>query len=297
MRSIYKLINCFLLLFLFTSCDKELLDKEQYQKEIYLVGAYDRVWTTTVNYSDNETETYFTISSSGTLELDQDVHVKVKINEELVNIYNRKYWTILNEDKYYKPLSPDLYRIPSFDNIVIKHEEDILVSVPVFIKTTNLEIDKSYVIPVEIESTTAYPVNESGRKMLILLKLKNEYSGSYQMDGYQTETGGNPRRIQKVKPIVPTGVNCVRVFYGMNNDSNEIEEINPKTLLVTILDENVDGSETVKKVTVQAWNGEQLIVVDSGESTYHPGDKQFYLKYTIGNTQYEENLIKEKEAQ
>lgn len=28
----------------------------------------------------------------------------MKINEELVDIYNKKYWTVLNEDKYYKSL-------------------------------------------------------------------------------------------------------------------------------------------------------------------------------------------------
>lgn len=50
MRSIYKLVICSLLTFSITSCEKDLLDKEQYQKEIYLIGAYNRVWTTEVSY-------------------------------------------------------------------------------------------------------------------------------------------------------------------------------------------------------------------------------------------------------
>lgn len=294
MRTLYKLITCSLLTLFAVACTEDMLDEEQYQKEIYLIGAYDRVWTTTVDYSLEEVRTYFTVSSSGSVGLDQDVNVKLKINEELVDIYNKKYWTVLNEDKYYKSLSADLYSIPSLDNVVIKHTEDISAEVPIFIKTKDLDIDKSYVIPVEIESTTVYPVNESGRKMLILLKLRNAYSGNYQMDGYMTEEGGNPRRIQKAKEIVPTGINTVRVFYGMSNKSDQQSEIKAKTLELTILDENIAGSDHVKKVAVKAWDEESLTVVDLGESSYNPDNKKFSLKYMIGTTLYEEGLLKEK---
>ena len=59
MRSIYKLVVCSLLTLSITSCEKDLLEKEQYQKEIYLIGAYNRVWTTEVSYSNEEVKTYF----------------------------------------------------------------------------------------------------------------------------------------------------------------------------------------------------------------------------------------------
>ena len=131
MRSIYKIVVCSLLTLSITSCEKDLLEKEQYQKEIYLIGAYNRVWTTEVSYSNEEVKTYFTVSSSGTLALDRDVNVKMKINEELVDIYNKKYWTVLNEDKYYKSLDTDLYSIPSLENTVIKHAEGSSAEVPV----------------------------------------------------------------------------------------------------------------------------------------------------------------------
>lgn len=294
MRTLYKLITCSLLTLFAAACTDDVLEKEQYKKEIYLIGAYDRVWTTTVDYSEEEVRTYFTVSSSGSIGLDRDVNVKVKINEELVDIYNRKYWTVLNEDKYYKSLDADLYSIPSIDNIVIRHEEGISADVPIFIQTKNLSIDKSYVIPVEIENTTVYPVNESGRKMLILLKLRNAYSGNYQMDGYMTEVDGSPRRIQKVKELVPTGINTVRLFYAMNNKSDEQDEINAKTLELTILDENVAGSDDIKKVSIKAWDEGSLTVIDSGESSYNPANKKFTLKYTVDDVLYEEGLLREK---
>lgn len=294
MRTIYKLIPCFFLTLFAFACTENVLDKEQYQKEIYLIGAYDRVWTTTVDYSQEEVQTFFTVSSSGSVGLDQDVSVKVKINEELVDIYNKKYWTVINKDKYYKNLAPDLYSIPSINNIIIKHDEGISVEVPIFIKTKDLNIDDSYVIPVEIENTTIYPVNESGRKMLILLKLRNAYSGNYQMEGYITDKGKDPRHIQKIKEIVPTGLNTVRVFYGMNNESDEQSNIKSQTLELTILDENIAGSNCIKKVAVKAWDEESLIVIDSGECSYNPDNKKFNLKYTIGTCLYEEGLQRQK---
>jgi len=289
-------VVCSLLTLSITSCEKDLLEKEQYQKEIYLIGAYNRVWTTEVSYSNEEVKTYFTVSSSGTLALDRDVNVKMKINEELVDIYNKKYWTVLNEDKYYKSLDTDLYSIPSLENTVIKHAEGISTEVPVLIKTASLKIDQSYVIPVEIESTTGYPVSTSGYKMLVLLKLKNEYSGSYQMSGHTTLEGETPKTIQKPKTIKPTGVNTVRLFYAMNNESDEKADIQTGTIELTITDQIVEGTNDVKKVSIKAWDAENgPAIIDSGESTYNTTAKKFSLKYTIGNTLYEEQLTKEKE--
>ncbi|MCB6633329.1 BT_3044 domain-containing protein [Bacteroides faecis] len=297
MRSIYKLVVCSLLTLSITSCEKDLLEKEQYQKEIYLIGAYNRVWTTEVSYSNEEVKTYFTVSSSGTLALDRDVNVKMKINEELVDIYNRKYWTVLNEDKYYKSLDTDLYSIPSLENTVIKHAEGISAEVPVLIKTASLKIDQSYVIPVEIESTTGYPISTSGCKMLVLLKLKNDYSGNYQMSGHTTLEGETPKTIQKPKTIKPTGVNTVRLFYAMHNETDEKADIQTNTIELTISDQVVEGSNDVKKVSVKAWDAENgPVIIDSGESTYNTTAKKFSLKYTIGNTLYEEQLTKEKEV-
>ena len=244
MRSIYKLVVCSLLTLSITSCEKDLLDKEQYQKEIYLIGAYNRVWTTEVSYSNEEVKTYFTVSSSGTLALDRDVNVKMKINEELVDIYNKKYWTVLNEDKYYKSLDTDLYSIPSLENTVIKHA-----------------------------------------------------SGNYQMSGHTTLEGETPKTIQKPKTIKPTGVNTVRLFYAMNNESDEKADIQTGTIELTITDQIVEGTNDVKKVSVKAWDAENgPAIVDSGESTYNTTAKKFSLKYTIGNTIYEEQLTKEKEV-
>lgn len=305
MKQINKWIIFSLVAAFAASCSEDILEKEQYKKEIYLVGAYDRVWTTTVEYSEEDVETYFTISSSGTLPLDKNVNVKLKINEELVDIYNQKYWTILNEDKYYKPLNQSLYNIPSLSNVLLDHSKGISVKVPVFIKTKDINIDKDYVIPVEIESSTPYPVNESGEKMLILLKMKNAYSGSYKMDGYtyEVEDGEvlemSKRHISNNKTVTPTGINTVRIFYAMNNESDEETDIQTKTIQMTILDENYAGSDYVKKVKVDAWHpatwsASGKSVIDTGKSYYDPKEGKLYVEYQIDNMLYEETLTKIK---
>ena len=295
MKSIYKFIAYSLLILFVTSCDENLYETEQYKKEIYLVGAYNMVWTANVMYSHEEFESHFTISSSGSVPLDKDVDVSLIVNNALVDSYNKKYLGIMNIDKYYKPLDNTLYNIPSLAQNTIRHENGISVNVPLFIRTEALEVDSPYVIPVAIENTTVYPVNESGRKMLILLNLQNQYSGNYKMDGYMKEAGKEPRRIQKPKAVTATGVNDIRIFYAMNNDSKEKADILSKTIKVSISDENVVGSDKIKKVTVKAWDAKSLTVSDSGEGTYNPETKMFYLKYTVAGTEYEEKLVREKE--
>lgn len=295
MKSIYKFIACSILTFFITSCGEDLYNTEQYKKEVYLVGGYNRVLTLDVMYNHEKVESHFTISSSGSLPLDQDVDISLKINNDLVDSYNKKYWGVMNLDKYYMALDQSLYSIPSLEHNTILHANGISVNVPLFIQTEELSPDISYVIPVQIENTTVYPVNENGRKMLILLNLKNGYSGNYTMDGYTTEPGKTPRKMQKPKVVTAAGINDIRIFYAINNDSKEKADIQGKTIKVSILDESIVDNQKLKKVAVAAWNPETLAVTDSGEGFYNPDTKTFHIKYTINNIVYEENLTKEKE--
>ena len=83
----------------------------------------------------------------------------------------------------------------------------------------------------------------------------------------------------------------------MNIESDEKADIQTGTIELTITDQIVEGTNDVKKVSVKAWDAENgPAIVDSGESTYNTTDKKFSLKYTIGNTIYEEQLTKEKEV-
>ena len=50
------------------------------------------------------------------------------------------------------------------------------------------------------------------------------------MSGHTTLEGETPKTIQKPKTIKPTGVNTVRLFYAMNNESDEKADIQTGTI-------------------------------------------------------------------
>lgn len=289
-----------------SACSESPLKKEQYKKEIYLIGAYDRVWVTKVDYVNQgeEAETYFTISSSGTLPLDKDVKVELSVNQDLVNIYNRKYLTIKDKDKYYKNLPTEWYNIPDIDNnsVEIKHEQGISVKVPVKIKSSDICVDSLYVIPVQIDTVHAYSVVPGGKKMLIKIEMRNKYSGGYKMDGYKTDSYGTPeqsmpKRIQKNKQVLPTGVNSVRIFFGMNNESKIKEDIASKTIKISITDEQFGDNPLFKKLRIEKWNETADFQLEDLSESYYDTEKEiFHLKYKVGTSLYEEKLSREKKV-
>lgn len=284
----------FLLMVLTTSCAESSIDSEQYKKETYLIGAYNKIWTIEVKYSEEPVEDFLAVSSSGSKNLDKDVQFTLGINEELVDIYNRKFVGVLNEGDYYEALDQSLYDIPSKDKEKIDYTKGISTKVPIFICTKGLDTDKKYVIPVQLLQSSPYGVNEAGKSLLISLKLINDYSGMYIMSGFLTSPESVPRKIQKNKVLTATGMNTLRMFYGVNNESDKPEELAAKAIDITISNEFVEGSTTVKKVSIKGWK--DLVITDSETGTYDTVTKMFQLKYTLEDgTVYEEDLIVEPE--
>ena len=294
MKSIYKtLIYSLLIIPALSACSSDPLDSEQYKNEVYLVGAYNKLWEINVKYEENIHENYFTISSSGSMDIDKDVHIVAEINNDLVASYNKKFIGGKNEEAFFHTLD-NLYEIPGIDNIVLDHTKGISVKVPIFIKTKDLDPDWKYAIPVQIVSSTPYEVNETGKKMLIQLKLFNDYSGDYQIEGQRTETSGTITPIKRAKKLTATGVNKVRLFYGLNNESTTMAEKKAKTIEITILDEFIEGSTTVKKVTVAGWR--DVEITDLGNGTYDTINKEFSITYTVQGLKHIEKITKNPET-
>ena len=294
MKANYKIVIYTLLLFTQVACSVDPLDKEQYKNEVYLVGAYNRTWAIDAKYVDETFEDFFTVSSSGSLNIDQDARIVVETDNSIVDTYNKKFG---GEDKeqHFHAVDESLYEIPSMSNIVIEHKNGISTKVPMFIKTKTLDPDLKYAIPVKIVSATPYDVNSSGQKMLIQLVMYNDYSGSYQDEGTRTDAQGVATKIQRVKVIKATAINKIRYFYGINNESNKMADKRAKTIEITILDEFIEGSTTIKKVAVAGWG--DVVITDDGNGTYDTVKKEFKVKYTTQSDGlvYEETLTKEPE--
>lgn len=280
--------------YLLCSCTENVLENEQYKKEIYIIGAYDRVLPLDVNYNTDYSETFFTVSSSGSLNVDKNVTVKMGIDEEIVHLYNQKFWGILNLDKYYKPLSQESYNIPTLENTVIEAQKEIYTRVPIQINTSLIHPDSSYVIPVRILEVSEYEVNRSGEKVLLLLNMINSYAGNCKMDGTKSANNETPKKIQKNKNLKAIAPNAVRLFFGTENESQEV--IDSKGIVITVLDEMLN--ETCNKVEVSAWNSALL---SDGSGYYDTINRQFNITYSIttGNTitEYNEMITLPKKTQ
>lgn len=294
MKSIYKFFIFSLLSSTISACSPDPLDSEQYQNEVYLIGAYNKTWTINVKYEEDKHEDYFTVSSSGSLNINQDAHIVAEINDDIVDSYNRKYIGIDNTEAILHNLDQDLYDIPGIDKIVIDHTKGISVKVPIFINSKNLNPDWKYAIPIQIVSSTPYKVNDTGKKMIILFNLLNDYSGNYQVDGQRTEVSGTITPIKRAKKLTATGVNKVRLFYGINNEGPTMAEKKAKTIEITILDEFIAGSTTIKKVTVAGWG--DVVITDFGDGTYDTINKEFSITYTVDGIKHIEKITKNPET-
>ena len=172
------LIILLLTMLLFTACSVvDPMSSEQYQKDIYIVGANERVSSFNVPYGSGQ-EAFVSISASGTQKVDIDVDVTLKRNDDIIDWYNGKY--MLDAPVKYRQLDPALVDIPSW-SATLKAGE-IYTRFPFTINTAGLHCDSLYAIGFAIESVSDYRMSESGKELIFTLKLTNRFSGNYHLD-------------------------------------------------------------------------------------------------------------------
>lgn len=292
MRSIYILISTFLFL-LFTGCENTSpMDSEQYKKEVYLVGAYEYVRALDIMYTgDKPSETYITVTTSGSLNLDKDVKVELEIDEKIIDSYNELFFGILNLEKYYIPLEREKYNIPSLNNVLIEHRNGFSKNVPIFIETTGIDPDALYVIPIQIGSVSEYSVNRTGEKMLVKLNMVNLFSAQYSMEGTTVSGDKAPLLIHKVKNLKAVSKQSVRMFLGTENENKT--NLSTKSIVLTIRETPLSETKDMFPVTITAWDNQTLEIAD-GIGTYDAKEEVFDITYSVISdgikTMYNEQL-------
>lgn len=79
-----------LLLVVLSSCDYESpLDKEQYKKTLYLIGASSNLVTKELAYSSEVQEGFITVGVSGSLLIDGNVDVTLESHNSVIDWYNK----------------------------------------------------------------------------------------------------------------------------------------------------------------------------------------------------------------
>lgn len=160
------------------SCDRENpLDREQYMKQVYMVGAYDGVMPFNVTYSGDQQEAYVSVAVSGTMFPDHDVKVTLKHSDDAIQAYNNKYM-LDNAPVKYQKLDDTHYSMPTMSGIIKANE--VYARIPFAVMTEGLHCDSLYALGFEIESAD-YPSNELTPTLILNIQLDNDYSGNYEL--------------------------------------------------------------------------------------------------------------------
>lgn len=288
-----KIINTFIFLGLFIlfACDNENpIDKEQYFKQVYIVGASDIVSPFDVPFSDNETQAYISIATGGSHNINKDVLVKLTSNDKMIDWYNNKY--MIDNFVQYIKLDESAYTIPSYETTIKKG--DIYSRLPFSISTENLSCDSLYALTFAIESVSEYQKNEEDTVLIMNINLINDFSGVYHM----TATRFNINEFEE--EVSPVTLNASRTVKAVNSTSVRFinEAVNDteagyltRDAYFKSIEENGVVFEHIgdNKFTVKAWGS--LDVID-GYAIYQFNELNavstflFSFDYKKGNTQY-----------
>jgi hypothetical protein len=284
-----KILILLTVCFVIASCeDVNVRETEQYVKQMYIVGASDIVWTFDIPYNSEPQSAYISIATGGTQNIDKDVTVALRHNDDAVDWYNNKY--MYDAPVRYRKLDAADFNIPSM-NAVIKAGE-VYARLPFTVTTEKLHCDSLYSITFEIESVSKYEKNMEDSVLIMNLNLINLYSGIYQLDAaryiltYNSATGEYDES--------PSGsLSVSRTLKAV--DENSVRFFNEATAEPTLtltrekyfqeIDDNcvVFARQSNGAFTVEGWKN---LSVSNGTVTYSNDTFEFSYDYVSGGNNY-----------
>ena len=249
------------------------LKEEQYKKVVYLTRAIDEVKNEYVNYAYDRDTVYVSVSVSGSIPTDRDIRVTFREEDEAIGLYNRRNLSAADIQNRHLPATA--YDYPQED-VVIKAGENMAVY-PVYIYPENLHCDSLYMIPVSIESVSAYEMRtETDTVLLARINLVNNHSGNYFIRGsiinVESET---VQSYETPRILVATGKTTVRMYHETPETNNYLKS---NTITMTVNEDN-------DTVAFTSWDA---FPVSAGGGTYLPEMKLFdiWYEYTLNGTDY-----------
>ncbi|MDR1091609.1 MAG: DUF4361 domain-containing protein [Prevotella sp.] len=261
------------------------IDKEQYKKQISIVGAQHN----SNGYStfdlrckdDGYSEAFVSVAVSGSLRPDKDIIVRLSDDVPgAIDEYNRIY--VSSSDIKNRPMPSSAYEIPDY-NVIIK-AGDTYGNLPVNIRTTDLECDSVYALPFRIVSVSQYDYRRVDTVLIMAINLVNDYSDSYRLDAYQSTVQNDGKLTDSVSmmgqklTLKAISEKVVR-FFG-EGVIEEKDNIASHCITLTVNDDNT--------VNIAAWDVSKL-TIKSGSGSYDPQKRIFYLKwnYIKGGVEYQ----------
>lgn len=203
----------------FTACSVvDPMSTEQYQKDIYIIGANEGVASYDVAFG-NEVDAFVSISASGTQKVERDVNIKLKLDNEIIDKYNAKY--MLDAPVKYRQLESNYMDISKWETTL--KAGSIYTHFPFTVKTDELHCDSLYCIGFALESVSDYNMADEGTTLIYRLNLTNDFSGTYNLiaskytlikigdEWTEPASGGVPVSIQR--NLTATSADKVRFFH------------------------------------------------------------------------------------
>lgn len=265
------------------------LDKEQYKKQVYLVGANksnnEGRAIIKLNYLNGDEEASFNLSvaAGGSLNIDRDIIANIAdAGLAPITAYNSLY-LYRSTDIKYRQLSSSIYRIPN--KAVGLKAGTTYGTTPVYVKTAGLHPDSLYAFTVKVASVSEpdyISIRKTDTVLMVSLSLINAYSDyTYKVEG-KTFALSTPTVTTSVslaaRQLKATSSNTVRFFHLDNK-----EEYANIALFGVKMQVAADNS-----LTFSAWDS--LVITASG-GTYNPLTKKFtgWYNYVSGGITYQFN--------
>jgi hypothetical protein len=252
------------------SCERDLINEEHYRKIIYLKSGDNNIYSYPHAMNDSVTKGFITIGSAGSMPLEKDVFVILELDTASLEQYN--YRNFDTETKYAKLLNNNRYILPSYTAVLKAGELSATTFLPVEVDANKLSPDTVYMIPVRIKSVSDYEINPEKEFVLYRIDLKNNYSSpgyrTYKMKGLRTGNSGI-LNITTNKDLIPLAYNQLRLFPESVESSNVLDDINNKTIVIIVNDDN----------TVRIRSYKNIIVEQLDDCSYDAELKIFELNY------------------
>lgn len=277
---IYKLTNRYclialLILFGMTSCEQDNpIEKEQYKKEISIVGSQhsnDGYIIFDLACNDNGySQAYVSVAVSGSLNSNKDIKVKLSDNvPNAIDEYNRVF--VASSDIRNKELPKTAYQISDYTAVI--KAGNSYGRLPIDIDTKSLEPDSLYALPFKIVEASDYDFRREDTVLIMAINLKNEYSGSYRQETYRSTVQADELLTDSVpmsnlRTLKAISEKVVR-FWG-EGVTETFDGILDYSVTFTV---NADNS-----VSIAAWDDTKLTVKD-GSGYYDAKKATFYVKW------------------
>ena len=220
---------------------------------------------------------YIAASVGGTMPTTKDIKVILVEDEELLDDYNKSNFDV-EVQKYAIWLPKDRYQVSQYDITIPAGERSGRTEISV--RSEGLCPDSIYLIPMRVDSYSAYEINPSKSTILYQVLMKNKWATQESTTTYTFRGVRNSANVSGTKRMDPLGKNRVRIFAGTESFEANETKINTYAITLRIEDDNRVTILPYKNIDVKQIDGDnaypnRFFIDNDGFKTY----KTFLLKY------------------